>query len=141
MIEGRCHCGNIAYTLTWEPPPDTIAARACDCGFCTRHGALWTSNPAGLLTLTIRDGNRLTRYAFETRTADFLICSTCGVAPAVVSRIDERDYAVVNVNTFVSFPVSRIRRAPVSLGDEDERVRLDRRRRGWIADVRIRIAS
>lgn len=141
MIEGRCHCGNIAYRLTWEPVPDTIVARACDCGFCTRHGALWTSNPAGTLTVDVRDASRLVRYAFETRTADFLICATCGVVPAVVSRIADRDYAVVNVNTLADFPASRIRRAPVSLADEDEHARLERRRRGWIADVRIRIAS
>jgi len=141
MIEGRCHCGNIAYRLTWEPQPDTIAARACDCGFCTRHGALWTSNPASTLTIDVRDASRLVRYAFETRTADFLICSSCGVVPAVISRIENGDYAVVNVNTFTDFPASRIHRAPVSLADEGERARLDRRRRGWIADVRIRVAS
>jgi len=31
LIHGKCHCGNIAFSLTWEPDPAEIPARACAC--------------------------------------------------------------------------------------------------------------
>ncbi len=34
MIPGRCHCGNISFSLAWEPEPAQIPARACGCSFC-----------------------------------------------------------------------------------------------------------
>ncbi len=56
MIPGRCHCGNIAWTLAWEPDPVEIPARACTCSFCVKHGGVWTSNPAGRLDVRIDPG-------------------------------------------------------------------------------------
>ena len=29
LVHGRCHCGNISFSLTWEPDPAEIPARAC----------------------------------------------------------------------------------------------------------------
>jgi hypothetical protein len=54
-IAGRCHCGNIAFTLDWRPEPVVIPARACGCTFCSKHGGLWTSCPQGALTVRFRD--------------------------------------------------------------------------------------
>ena len=105
LIHGRCHCGNIAYTLTWEPDPTEIPARACSCSFCTRHGGVWTSDPAGRLDVTVGDQTLVSHYAFGTKTAEFHICANCGIVPVVTSRVDGRVYAVVNVNTFVERPV------------------------------------
>ena len=45
IIRGGCHCGNIRFSLSWEPDPAEIPARACICSFCTKHGGVWTSNP------------------------------------------------------------------------------------------------
>ena len=56
MIPGRCHCGNIAWTLAWEPDPVEIPARAGTCAFCVKHGGVWTSNPAGRLDVRIDPG-------------------------------------------------------------------------------------
>ena len=33
LIRGKCHCGNISFSLTWDPDPKEIRARACDCTF------------------------------------------------------------------------------------------------------------
>ena len=137
LINGRCHCGNIAFALTWRPEPASIPARACSCSFCTRHGAVWTACPDGSLQVAIADAARVSRYAFETRTADFLVCATCGVAPAATSRIDDRLYAVVNVNTFEGVAPALLARAPAHFGAESESERLARRRRNWIGDVRV----
>jgi len=135
LINGKCHCGNISFTLDWRPEPSEIPARACTCSFCAKHGGVWTSCPSGALQVRIQDRSRVSRYAFGTKTAEFHICSGCGVVPVVSSRIDGRLYAVVSVNAFENVEPSLLRRAPASFDAESEQTRLARRRRGWIPDV------
>jgi hypothetical protein len=135
QITGKCHCGNIAFSLTWEPHPAEIPARACSCSFCTKHGGVWTSNPRGALTLTIADPALVSVYAFGTRTAEFHVCARCGIVPVVTSRIDGRLYAVVSVNAFENVDPSLLRRAAADFEGEEQAARLERRKRNWIADV------
>jgi hypothetical protein len=137
MIRGSCHCGNITFSLTWAPEPDTIPARACTCSFCLKHGGVWTSNPAGALEVVIEDAARVSRYAFGTRTAEFHVCARCGAVPVATSRIEGRLYAVVSVNALDGLDPARLQRAPVSFDGEEEATRLARRARGWIPDVTI----
>jgi hypothetical protein len=135
LIAGSCHCRNIAFSLLWEPDPAEIPARACDCSFCTKHGGLWTSHPAGRLTVNVRDPQQVSRYAFGTRTAEFHLCRVCGIVPLVTSRIDGHLYAVVSVNAFDNVPHAILRRAAASFERESEEIRLARRARNWIAQV------
>ena len=135
LINGKCHCGNISFALDWRPEPSEIPARACTCSFCAKHGGVWTSCPSGALQVKIQDRSRVSRYAFGTKTAEFHICSGCGVVPVVTSRIDGRLYAVVSVNAFENVAPSLLRRAPISFDAESEETRLARRKRGWIPDV------
>ncbi|HVG61775.1 MAG TPA: hypothetical protein VNA24_24650 [Hyalangium sp.] len=135
LIHGKCHCGNISFSLVWEPNPTEIPARACGCSFCTKHGGVWTANPKASLKIVVKDPALVSRYAFETQTAEFHICARCGVVPVVTSRIDERLYAVVSVNAFEGIDPSMIRRAPVSFDGEDTESRLARRKRNWIPNV------
>ena len=135
LIHGRCHCGNIAFVLGWEPDPAEIPARACGCSFCVRHGGVWTSHPAGTLKVTVKDPARVSRYAFGSRTAEFHVCARCGVVPVATSLIDGRLYAVVNVNAFEDVDPSLLRHAAAHLDDETKEERLARRQRRWIADV------
>jgi hypothetical protein len=137
LIRGRCHCGNIAFTLSWEPDPAVIAARACGCSFRVKHGGVWTSNPAGTLSVSITDPELTSRYAFGTRTAEFHVCTRCGVVPLVTSLIDGRRYAVVNVNVFEGLDAARLKRSPADFDAEATGARLARRQRNWIADVRF----
>ena len=134
-ISGRCHCGNIAFTLDWQPEPTEIPARACTCSFCTSHGNVWTACPAGSLRITVQDRDRVSNYEFGTKTAQFHVCAICGVVPIVTSSIDGRLYAVVNVNTFENVPPEILRHAPVTFDDEAAAERLARRKRNWIGDV------
>jgi hypothetical protein len=136
LIRGKCHCGNIGFSLDWEPDPVEIPARACTCSFCVKHGGLWTSNPRGALEVSVKDPSRLSRYEFGTRTAVFHICARCGVVPVVTSRIDDRLYAVVSVNAFEGLDPALLRRSPASFDGEGQDSRLARRRRNWIADVK-----
>jgi hypothetical protein len=134
-IDGRCHCGNICFTLDW-PSDGDIPARACGCTFCTKHGGVWTSHPRAKLEVTITDAALVSRYGFGTHTADFHVCARCGVVPLVTSEIDGKTYAVVNVNTFEDVDASRLKRAGADFEGEETDVRLARRVRNWIADVR-----
>jgi hypothetical protein len=87
------------------------------------------------LKVAVRDPSKVSSYAFGTRTAQFHVCSTCGIVPVVTSRIDGRLYAVVSVNALEGVDPSLLRRAPATFDTEDERSRLARRKRNWIADV------
>jgi hypothetical protein len=137
LIHGKCHCGNIAFTLTWDGDPPAIPARACGCSFCVKHGGVWTSNPASRVIVTVGDASLVTRYAFGTRTAAFHVCTRCGAVPLVTSDIAGRVYAVVNVNTLEDVDPSWLQRSAANFDREDVDARLARRTRNWIADVVI----
>lgn len=135
LISGRCHCGNLSFVLDWKPESAEIPARACTCTFCRKHGGVWTSCAKGSLRVKVREPSQVSKYAFGTKTADFHICSRCGVAPVVTSRIDGRLYAVVSVNAFENIDPARLQHAAATFDGEDEAARLARRKRYWIADV------
>jgi hypothetical protein len=136
-ISGSCHCGNITFRLDWRPEPTEIPARACSCSFCAKHGGLWSSCPTGSLRITVRQPELVSKYSFGTRTADFHVCSSCGVVPVVTSRIEGRLYAVVSVNAFQDVDPALVRRAAATYDGESESTRLARRKLNWIADVEI----
>lgn len=136
-IRGACHCGNVDYELEWPSDPPVIPVRACDCSFCRKHGAAWTSDPGAGLRVAVHDAGEITVYRFGTSTADFHVCSRCGIVPFVSCNLDGRTYAVVNVNTFHDAEDLRMTRSPASFGDEVTADRLERRRRNWIADVAV----
>jgi hypothetical protein len=135
LIHGSCHCGNIVFELRWEPDPERIPARACDCTFCTRHGGVWTAVPDAKLEVKIAQPALVSRYVFGTKTAEFHVCSRCGVVPVVTSTIDGRVYAVVNVNVFDEAAAACVQRMPASFDGEEESARLARRKRNWIGNV------
>jgi hypothetical protein len=135
LINGKCHCGNISFTLAWEPEPAAIPARACTCSFCVKHGGVWTSCPAGSLKVSVQEPALVSKYSFGTRTADFHVCSKCGIVPLATSTIDGHLYAVVSVNAFEGVAPSLLQRASATFDAETEETRLARRKRNWIANV------
>jgi hypothetical protein len=137
QILGKCHCGNVAFELGWPQSVPEIPARACGCTFCTKHGGVWTSHPGATLAVRVEDGRQVSRYVFGTGTAVFHVCARCGCVPLVTCEIDDRLYAVVNVNALEGVDESRLRRASARFDGEDVDSRIARRKRNWIADVRI----
>ena len=136
-ITGKCHCGNIAFELDWEGDRPDIPARACGCSFCCKHGGVWTSNPRSALKVAIGNVSLVSKYLFGSRTATFYVCSRCGAVPIVTSEIANHLYAVVNVNVLENVDQAWLRRAAANFEGEDVDSRLARRKRNWIADVRI----
>jgi len=134
-IEGSCHCRNIVFTLDWLPEPREIPARACGCSFCLKHGGVWTSCPAGHLRISVKRPDRVVRYEFGTKTAQFHICAECGIVPLVTSEIAGRTYAVVSVDAFDNVEAHLLAQKPASFDGESEGDRLARRQRNWIGSV------
>ena len=137
MIHGRCHCGNIEFDLSWPVETDEIPVRACSCSFCTKHRGVYTSHPEAELDAHIEDRAAVNRYTFGTGTAEFFVCSRCGVVPFVTSNIDGRLFAVVNVNTFDPDAALSFDCATTTFDGEDTESRLARRSRTWISNVRV----
>jgi hypothetical protein len=140
-IDGGCHCGNVRFAFFRPPWEGNLPARACGCSFCVKHGGAYTSHPQGRIEYTVADPDRLERYRFGTRTADFLICRTCGVVPIVTSEIDGHLYAVVSVHAFEGIDPAAIEVGPVDFDGEGTGDRLDRRNKSWTGDVRETIGA
>jgi hypothetical protein len=134
-IHGSCHCGNLRFTFDWPGPDSPIPVRACGCGLCTKHRAVWTSHPEGRFAMSATDEARVRRYRFGTRTADFHVCLDCGVMPITTCTIDGTRYAVVNVNTFDDVDRSELIEAATDFEGETTADRLARRRRNWTPEA------
>ena len=134
-IHGSCHCGNIRFTLDWPDSGPNIPVRACGCALCTKHRAAWTSHPDGRFHLRIADESRVRPYQFGTKTADFHVCSTCGVLPIVTCTMERARYAVVNVNTFDDVDRSQLVETATNFEGETTENRLARRRRNWTPEA------
>ena len=129
QIDGSCHCRNIRFVLLWPTADPVIPVRQCGCSFCLKRGGSWTSNRSAELQATIDDQSLVSKYQFGTATADFYVCSVCGVVPFVVSEIDVNQYAVVNVNSFDNVDTTSLPCSPTDFDGEDTGDRLERRKR------------
>jgi hypothetical protein len=85
--------------------------------------------------LHITDATKARRHQFGTGTADFHVCSTCGLAPIVTCVIEGRRYAVVNVNTFDDVDKSELDTSRADFEGETLEIRLARRRRNWTPEA------
>jgi len=140
-INATCHCGNIRFILRWPEPKSGIHVRMCGCTFCQKHAGAWTSHQNAELAVEIRDPSLVSKYNFGTKTADFFVCSVCGVVPFVLSEIDNNQYAVVNVNTFENVDSLSLSGSSTDFDGEDTESRLQRRKRNWIPNVLLNAST
>jgi hypothetical protein len=129
-LEGTCHCGNVAIVLETEQDPRELPLRACDCGFCRRHGARTTSDPAGRARVGIQDRALASRYVFGLCTAEMVVCARCGVYCAAVLREGNRAWASLNANLFLDPAFDRSAQRASYEGETREQ-RIARRKRLW----------
>lgn len=128
---GGCHCGNLRWTLRSALAPDQLPARACQCSFCLRHGALSTSDPRGELRFEIDAPDLLLRYRFATGSADFLICLRCGVYVGALMQEGAAWFAIANLNTLQGREALRPAPQPMDYDGEDVARRRGRRSARW----------
>src|ERR1700704_722937 len=134
-MRGSCHCGNVEFTLCTEKSADHLVPRRCSCSMCRRHGASYISDPGARLALRYRDPSLLSVYRFGHGTAQWVICSRCGVLTAVLCEIDDRLRAVVRVQSMVDHTFAS--ETPTEFEDESVAGRLDRRAKTWIGTVEV----
>jgi hypothetical protein len=128
IIEGRCHCGAVHAALETALDPDVIQVRACQCDFCRSHGARTVSDPQGKLSFRFRE-DAVNRYRFATRSADFLICRTCGAYVGAI--IAEDQVGVINA-AGLGIDLFALRAAdPVRYDSESPEDKRARRRKRW----------
>ena len=127
---GSCHCGALRATLYATKPADELQVRACQCSFCSRHGAMTVSDPAGHATIGI-DRAALVRYRFATRTGESLLCGRCGMYAGVILEDGGHVWSALNVRG-LAFPEFAGRVAePVVYEGETPEARIARRKVKW----------
>ena len=135
--EGGCHCGNLTVVLEATKPLEDLALRICGCTYCRRQDGLYVSDAAGQAHIIAEDEDRVIRYRFGHRTADFLICGICGVYLGAVMADDRGARAVLNVKAFDVWADPERRAAlaanvpTMDYDSEDEAARLSRREARW----------
>ncbi len=137
-FEGACHCGAIRLTVSVAEGAAQLSPRRCGCTFCRKHQGLYVSAPDGELAIAIAEPSAVNRYSFGHKTAEFLVCKTCGVVPAVISEIDGTLYGIVNANALeppIAIDESRVPTADYEM--ENEADRLGRRKQRWIGKVTV----
>ena len=130
MLAGSCHCGAIRATLAATRPAAELQVRACQCGFCTRHGAMTVSDPAGSATIEIVRA-ALRAYQFETRTGTSLICGTCGMYAGVIVEDGGKVWSALNVRGLAIPEFSGRVAEGVVYDGETPQARVARRKEKW----------
>ena len=89
-LSGGCHCGAVRFEV--DSPRD-VTLWSCNCSICHKTGYLHLIVGAGEFRL-LQGSERLTAYRFNTRVAEHLFCSVCGIKPFYVPRSHPSGYSV-----------------------------------------------
>jgi len=135
QLRGSCHCGNIRFVFITAKTYGELPKRECQCSFCRRHGRISTSDPDGEIRVSIADADRVNKYRFGQRTADFYVCGTCGAVPVVTSEVDGATIGLVDVRMIEDFTWSRTDTVRHDYEGEPADARLARRRSSWTGTV------
>ena len=77
------------------------------------------------------DPQAVVHYRFGLSTADFVLCSRCGVYLGAVLATGDGAFSATNVNALTT-EVGQLREPlQIHYEDENEHARIERRRRGW----------
>jgi len=128
-LAGQCHCGAVQASIEGIAAAE-LSLRACQCGFCRRHGAMSTSHPQARITIAAGEG-ALNRYRFGQKLSDFLICANCGSYVGSLAETDIGPIAILNVRG-VDLPGFEGRAAePMTYDGETPEARTERRKARW----------
>jgi hypothetical protein len=130
-FEGGCHCGALGFSFQTALPVSRWSVRACQCGFCRAHGARTTSDPSGRLAFRLNDPEALRRYRFGLMTADFLVCTHCGVYVGAQIATANGAFGIINTLALMPLPAGLPVAAQADYGSESASDRIARRERRW----------
>ena len=135
-LAGHCHCGAIRVEFELGRPVADLPLRACQCGFCRRHGAATTSDPDSRRHIEAAPG-ALDRYRFGRRQVDALLCAECGVYVASLLQVEGEAFATLNVAGVALPGFDRRTPDPISYDDETDAAKLARRKARWTPTVLV----
>jgi hypothetical protein len=138
--QGGCHCGALGIIYRTNIDPIYWRLRHDGCSFCRRHGVVGTSDPAGNLSIDIKNPSKVRHYRFAHRTADFLICGECGVFVAALTDTARGKRAVINARVLDGVSLNWASVTYVHFDDESPPQRVDRRSLHWTPVVGDRAA-
>ena len=130
ILRGACHCGQVEVAFETAMSVADLPLRACGCSFCRRHGTRAVADPNGRLTISAPP-NGLNRYRFGLRTADYLICRSCGAYVAAVISGNGEDRATLNVTATAISELADRHAEPVDYDRENADGRRARRLTSW----------
>lgn len=135
-MNGGCYCGNILVQLELANEAGHYNPRACDCGFCRKHGAAYLSDPQGSVRLRIQDPSHSTRFRQGSELAEMLLCTRCGVLVGALYRDEQSLYATLNVKVLEGAAGFGAEQAvsPRRLSGQDK---VARWKNLWFADVSV----
>ena len=133
---GSCHCENFRYELSW-PENTEMVGRSCDCSFCSRHGAIWSSHRSAEAKIKIQNRQEIIHYRFGQRTAEFHICAVCGIVAAAVWKDKTTNLGVININTLDNAFDKYIKRVTTHFDSENRLSRETRRRASWMPMLEV----
>jgi hypothetical protein len=131
IYEGRCHCGALEFSLETRVGPRRWQPRVCGCRFCRAHGAAVVSDPAGTVQFRYVLPDRLRRYRFGLRTADYILCRECGVYLGAVMLTGSGAVAAISIHALDELPRGVPPPVRVDYRDESAEQRRARRRQLW----------
>lgn len=99
VISGSCHCKNIEYIFETLIPVEDLYYRECNCSYCKKQGAIYTSDPEGVIYINIKEERNIIKYKFSSEVVEFVICKQCGIMPCASLCLNKDIYAVINVRT------------------------------------------
>ena len=87
---GGCHCGRVRFEVR---APARLRVSECNCTMCSKAGYLHLVVRAEHFQL-LSGQQALTRYTFNTGTAQHLFCSVCGIKSFYVPRSHPDGFSV-----------------------------------------------
>ena len=78
---GGCHCGAVRFQVLI----DRFTVEDCNCSICQKKGFLHLIVPSENFTL-LQGAEVLTSYTFNTKIAEHLFCSICGIHSFYIPR-------------------------------------------------------
>jgi hypothetical protein len=141
VYEGSCHCGAIGFRYHSARDPGSWSVRACQCAFCRAHQALSASDPEARIEFTAVRPALLSKYRFARHTADFLVCSQCGVYIGAMIETPRGRFGIININSFNPVPAKVAAPVPMEYGAESHEQRVARRELRWsqVSDASIQL--
>jgi hypothetical protein len=88
---GQCHCGAVRFEASLSDGLNTI--RRCTCSYCRMRGAVAVSAEMGGIRF-LQGEDALTRYRFNTGSAQHFFCSHCGIYTHHQRRSNQKQYGV-----------------------------------------------